>query len=73
MLPILSKYKECYTCAVCVSAGYTRSLVAYRLLMRLLAAEPGSKDKIFFGQQPPSGESTTKEYGFNYQLLAVID
>ena len=28
--------------------------------------------KIFYGQEPPSGESTTTEYGFNYQLLAVI-
>ena len=24
------------------------------------------------GQEPPSGESTTTECGFNYQLLAVI-
>ena len=26
----------------------------------------------FYGQEPPSGESTTTECGFNYQLLAVI-
>ena len=30
------------------------------------------KGKIFYGQEPPSGESTTTECGFNYQLLAVI-
>ena len=30
------------------------------------------KGKVFYGQQPPSGESTTTECGFNYQLLAVI-
>ena len=30
------------------------------------------KDKVFYGQEPPSGESTTSECGFNYQLLAVI-
>ena len=30
------------------------------------------KVKVFYGQEPPSGESTTTECGFNYQLLAVI-
>ena len=30
------------------------------------------RGKVFNGQDPPSGESTTTEYGFNYQLLAVI-
>ena len=28
--------------------------------------------KVFYGQEPLSGESTTKECGVNYQLLAVI-
>ena len=28
--------------------------------------------KVFYGQEPPSGESTATEYGFNYQLLAVM-
>ena len=31
-----------------------------------------SKGKVFYGQEPPSGESTATEYGFNYQLLAVM-
>ena len=31
-----------------------------------------SKVKVFYGQDPPSGESTTTERGFNYQPLAVI-
>ena len=31
-----------------------------------------STGKVFYGQEPPSGESTTTECGFNYQLLAVI-
>ena len=31
-----------------------------------------SKGNVFYGQEPPSGESTTTECGFNYQLLAVI-
>ena len=30
------------------------------------------KKVVFYGQEPPSGESTTTECGFNYQLLAVI-
>ena len=30
------------------------------------------KGKVFYGQEPPGGESTTTEFGFNYQLLAVI-
>ena len=28
--------------------------------------------KVCYGQEPPSGESTTTECGVNYQLLAVI-
>ena len=31
-----------------------------------------SKGKVFYGQEPPSGESTTTECGVNFQLLAVI-
>ena len=30
------------------------------------------KGKVVYGQEPPSGESTTTECGFNYQRLAVI-
>ena len=30
------------------------------------------KGKVFYGQESPSGESTTTECGVNYQLLAVI-
>ena len=30
------------------------------------------KNVVFYGQEPPSGESTTTECGVNYQLLAVI-
>ena len=29
------------------------------------------KGKVFYGQEPPSIESTTTECGVNYQLLAV--
>ena len=31
-----------------------------------------SKCKVFYGQEPRSGESTTTECGFSCQLLAVI-
>ena len=30
------------------------------------------KGKVFNGQEPPSGESTTTDCGVNYQLLAVM-
>ena len=30
------------------------------------------KGKVFYGQEPPSGESTTTGCGFYYQLLAVF-
>ena len=30
------------------------------------------KVKVFYGLEPPSGESTTTECGLNYHLLAVI-
>ena len=30
------------------------------------------KCKVLYGQEPPSGESTTTECGVNYQLLAVM-
>ena len=30
------------------------------------------KGKVFYEQEPPSGESNTTEYGVNYQILAAI-
>ena len=30
------------------------------------------KGKVVYGKEPPSGESTTTECEFNYQLLSVI-
>ena len=30
------------------------------------------KGKVFYDQEPPSGESTTTECGVNYQLLVVM-
>ena len=31
-----------------------------------------NKDKVFYGQESPRGESTTTDCGVNYQLLAVM-
>ena len=45
-----------------------KSLFIYHLFFCL---EKG-KGKVVYGQEPPSGESTTTECEFNYQLLAVI-
>ena len=39
---------------------------------RWLIIARSSKGKVFYGQEPPSGEFTTTGCGFNYQLLAVI-
>ena len=33
----------------------------------------GIKGKVFYGQEPPSGESTTTECGVNYQLLVAVN
>ena len=41
----------------------------FRLNNRMFIKEKG---KVFYGQEPPNGESTTTECGFNYQLLPVI-
>ena len=41
-------------------------------LGRLVMSRVKGKGKVVYGQEPPSGESTTTECGFNYQLLAVI-
>ena len=38
----------------------------------LCISKQGEKRKVFYGQEPPSGESTTTECGVNYQLLAVM-
>ena len=39
---------------------------------QLAYAATKGKSKVFYGQDPPSGESTTTEYGVNYQLITVI-
>ena len=46
--------------------------VAMLVTSRIRYMFPIYKVKVFYGQEPPSGESTTTECGVNYQLLAVI-
>ena len=46
-------------------------MVSYCCMPCICFASKG-KGKVFYGQEPPSGESTTTECGVNYQLLAVI-
>ena len=50
---------------VCGRDRIKRELVG-RVYQRVL------KGKVFYGQELPSGESTTAECGVNYQLLTVI-
>ena len=38
----------------------------------MMPTEDKGKGKVFYGQEPPSGESTTTECRFSYQLLAVM-
>ena len=40
--------------------------------MRSAERKKVNKGKVFYGQEPPSGESTTAESGVNYELLAVM-
>ena len=37
-----------------------------------ISRNPDDIMEVFYGQEPPSGESTTTECWFNYKLLAVI-
>ena len=39
---------------------------------RYLQSAYNGKGKVFYGQEPQSGESTTTECDVNYQLLAVM-
>ena len=48
------------------------SQLVYPMIMVWILMNKLLKRKVFYGQEPPSGESTTTECGVNYQLLAVI-
>ena len=51
-------------------------MIVSRSYVQCIASGPHAltlkKGKIFYGQESPSGESTTTGCGVNYQLLAVI-
>ena len=66
MIIVIGKYNEKSGRS---PAGITTLLCPSRLLGGKLTPLFG---KVFYGQEPPSGESTTTEWEFNYQLLAVI-
>ena len=59
ILPVTPR--NCRLCRADVSASSTDIVTSNKV-----------KSKVFYGQEPPSGESTTTECGVNYQLLAVI-
>ena len=44
----------------------------FKMFADLKLTSKGKEGKVFYGQEPPSGESTTTECMFNYQLLGVI-
>ena len=49
-----------------------RELKIIFIKMKFLGNQIKVKGKVFYGQEPPSGDSTATECGVNYQLLAVI-
>ena len=63
----------------CLCNGYNECVHLYhnfnvmRMNISRVQTNKGKiKGKVFYGQEPHSGESTTTESGVNYQLLAVI-
>ena len=60
---------------VSVCLRTTNAVVCFQplsLLIGNVGAPVKKKGKVFYGQEPPSGESTTTESGVNYQLLSVM-
>ena len=51
--------------------SYIAGTVMWRAGFMLFENNKG-RGKVFYGQEPPSGESSITECGVNYQLLAVI-
>ena len=50
--------------------GFQQDVMLSRYIFTLLISK--GKGKVFYGQEPPSGESTTTESWVNYQLLSVM-
>ena len=61
---------------VCTFGPPSRALMDYHLVKSgvpfITWCRKGKEGKVLYGQELPSGESTTTECGVNYQLLAVI-
>ena len=63
-------------CSVCIGGSVLSILTQFLSNRSQHVMADGCRNKlngkVFYGQEPLSGESTTTECGFNYQLLAVI-
>ena len=60
----------CSTRSILTSSFCTVALLG--MMIELFLGRVKVKGKVFYGQEPPSGESTTSESGVNYQLLSVM-
>ena len=60
-------------CEIIILIGVIHIIINVEKKYNLVfTVESEGKAKVFSGQEPLSGESTTAECGANYQLLAVI-
>ena len=57
---------------LCIVVGYSYRSCMKKIYAFEIVYHHNKEGKVFYGQEPPSGESTTTECGVNYQLLAVI-
>ena len=57
---------------LCIVVGYSYRSYGKKIYHRKIVYHHNKEGKVFYGQEPPSGESTTTECGVNYQLLPVI-
>ena len=65
--------QQCGLVIQCGVRGWLAALSQLRTCdFRMPDQRTAGKGKVVYGQEPPSGESTTTECVFNYQLLAVI-
>ena len=63
----------CFLRMTCYSQeSHFRKIRAYGRLVRWKILDELINRKVFYDQEPPSGESTTTECGVNYQRLAIM-
>ena len=70
--PVWAVLSENHVHSINSATSACEATTAYSGGNHRLFGHSGYKGKAFYGQEPRSGESTTTECGFNYQLLAVI-